>query len=628
MSETNSNLRQCAALPARHRPAAVRAAIAVLIAVGTAVTAMAPTAALAEVARHGIAMHGEPALPPGFRHFPYVRADAPKGGRLTLGLQGTFDSMNPFLPRGVPSLGIRGYVYESLLARADSEPFTLYGLIAESVEMPDDRSSITFNLHPKARFSDGKPITAEDVVYSHGVLKAHALPFMRAHYSKVAKAEIITPRRVRFTFRANGDREIPLILGLMPVLPKHALPEPAFKTTSLRAPIGSGPYTVSTVDAGRSITFLRDRNYWGRDLPTRRGFFNFDEIRIEYFRNDAALFTAFKTGAIDLRVEDDPARWSGSYNFPAVAQGRVIKEALPTKLPAGMLGIVLNTRRPALRDARVRRALIELFDFPWINQTLFNGLYARSQSFFARSDLAAVSQAASRDERALLAPFKSLVKADVLSGLWRAPQTDGTGRDRSALKAAYRLFTEAGYEIRNGQLVDADTGAPLAFTFLARTKAEERLMLAYQNSLKRLGIALAIRQVDDAQYWARLKTFDYDMIQWRYPSSLSPGNEQINRWASSSAGVDGSLNFAGVRNPGVDEMIKAMLRARSRADFEAAVRAFDRLLISGDYVIPLYHPPAVWVAYWRRLGRPQTLPLSGFAVDTWWARGAGSQSAQ
>lgn len=570
--------------------------------------------------QHGLAMHGRPALPPTFTHLPYVNPDAPKGGRLTLGLQGSFDSLNPYLARGVAPTGVRGYVHESLMARSGTEPFTLYGLLAESVEVPDDRSWIIFNIRPEARFADGKPVTSADVVFSHALLKRDAVPFMRSHYSKVSAVDVLGPRRVRFQFSATGDREIALIMGLMPILPKHATTRDDFRKTSLTPPLGSGPYRVASVDAGRSISYKRNEDYWGQTLPIRRGHFNFDEIRIEFFRDGTAAFSAFRTGATDVRVEKDPNRWSGGYDFPAVNDGRVIREVLPTALPDGMRAIVMNGRREIFRDARVRSALIRLFDFHWINRTLFNGLYARSASYFARSDLAALGQPASPGERALLKPFQKYVKPPVLEGTWRPSQSDGSGHDRAALRQAYGLLQEAGYHIRDGRMVHKRDGRQLRMTFLARTKAEERIMLAYQSSLKRLGIELTIRQVDAAQYWEQLKTFDYDMIQWRYPTSLSPGNEQINRWASSHADIDGSLTYAGTRNPAVDAMINAMLTATSRNAFEDAVRAFDRVLISGDYVIPLYHPPAVWVAYWNRIKRPETLPLAGIALETWWAK--------
>jgi len=566
---------------------------------------------------HGIAMHGTPRHPPGFAHFPYVEPDAPKGGRLVLGALGTFDSLSPFIIKGVSPPLLREYVYESLLARSSDEPFTLYGLIAETVEVPEDRSSITFHLRPQARFADGAPVTPEDVLFSHALLKEKGWPYHRSHYGKVARAERTGEHSVRFTFDAPGDREIPLIIGLMPILPRHKVDPAAFERTTLEPPLGSGPYAVARVDAGRSLTFRRNPDWWARDLPVARGRFNFDEVRIEFFRDAASLFEAFKAGEVDLRPEDDAGRWLEGYDFPAARDGRVLKRELPTRLPSGMSALVFNTRRPMFADPRVRRAFILLFDAEWINRSLFNGVYARTQSFFERSDLSSHGRPADARERALLAPFASLVKPAVLEGTFRLPVTDGSGADRTNLRAAHALLREAGYEPRGGRLVKGDT--PLAFEFLAQTRQQERLMLAYASTLERLGIEVSIRQVDTAQYWSRLKSFDFDMIHWTWSASLSPGNEQINRWSSRAADIEGSLNYPGVKNPAADAMIEALLAARGEEEFTAAVRAFDRVLMSGDYVLPLFHLPRVWVAHWAHLRFPRTPPLGGFDLDTWWS---------
>ena len=567
---------------------------------------------------HGIAMHGAPKHPPGFQHFPYVNPTAPKGGRLVLGALGTFDSLNAFIIRGVTPGNIREYVYESLMTRGGEEPFTLYGLIAESVELPEDRSSVTFHLRAEARFSDGGPVTPEDVLFSHAVLKEKGWPYHRSHYGKVVDAAKVGPRGVRFTFASAGDREIPLILGLMPILPRHKVDAETFERTTLEPPIGSGPYVIAKVDAGRSITYRRNPDWWGRDLPVSRGRFNFEEIRIEYFRDASSLFEAFKAGEIDVRPEDDPARWIEGYGFAAAQDGRIVKRELTTHLPSGMSALVFNTRRPMFEDARVRRAFILLFDAEWINRSLFDGAYKRTQSFFERSELSSHGRPADARERALLAPFAQYVKPEVLDGSASLPATDGSGDSRVNLRAASQLLAQAGYEPKGGRLVKG--GVPLAFEFLAQTRQQERVMLSYGRTLQRLGIELSIRQVDTAQYWARLKTFDFDMIQWTWGASLSPGNEQINRWSSAAATTEGSLNYPGVMNPAADATIEALLQARLAEDFTAAVRAFDRVLISGDYVIPLYHLPKVWVAHRSRLHYPATLPLGGFDLDTWWSQ--------
>lgn len=568
---------------------------------------------------HGLAMHGTPKHPAGLSHFPFVDPRAPKGGRLVLGMLGSFDSLNPFIIKGSSASGLREYVFESLMTRSGDEPFTLYGLIAESVELPPDRAWVTFHLRPEARFADGHPITPEDVLFSHQILKEKGWPYHRSHYGKVAKAEKIGERSVRFTFEAAGDREAPLLLGLMPILPRHKLDAETFERTTLEPPLGSGPYTISRVDTGRSITYRRNPDWWARDLAVMRGRFNFDEIRIEYFREASSLFEAFKAGEVNVRVEEDPGRWVEGYRFDAVTQGRVLKREFNTELPSGMSALVFNTRRPSFQDPRVRRALILVFDADWINQNLFSGLYKRTQSFFERSYLSSLGRPAGARERALLAPYSHLVKPDVLDGTYRLPIADNDGGSRSMLQAAHKLLTAAGYALKSGRLMKG--GKQLSIEFLAQTRAQERVMLSFAGTLERLGIDMRVRQVDSAQYNARLKTFDFDMVQWTWTASLSPGNEQINRWSSKAADIEGTLNLAGAKNPAADAMIDALLQADSEEDFTAAVRAFDRVLVSGDYAIPLFHLPKVWVAYWSHLKFPATQPLGGFDVDTWWSEG-------
>jgi peptide/nickel transport system substrate-binding protein len=562
-------------------------------------------------------MHGEPALPPGFSHFPYVNPEAPKGGQLRLGSLGSFDSLNPFIIKGVAPSGLREYVFESLMARSADEPFTLYCLIAERIEVPADRSSITYHLRPEARFSDGRAITAADVAFSHKALMQKGWPYHRTYYKKVVQLEQLGPRTVRFVFESGADREMPLIIGLMPILPSHVLNIETFERTTLEPPIGSGPYTVARVDPGRTLLYRRNPDYWGKGLATHRGRFNFDEIRHDFFRDSASLFEAFKAGQIDVRAEDDPARWAEGYSFPAVSDGRVIVREFKTGLPAGMSALVFNTRRPPFKDPQVRRALIHAFDAEWINRSLFHGLYRRSESFFARSELASTGHPADARERTLLAPFPGSVRKEVLEGPFRLPVSDGSGSDRDGLREAHRLLTQAGYVMKNGALVSSG-GRPLAFEILAATRAQERLMLSFAELLRRIGIAARVRQVDSAQYWTRTKAFDFDMMQWTWGASLSPGNEQINRWSSQAATAKGSLNFAGVENTAADAMIDALLKAEAREDFVSAVRALDRVLISGDYVIPLFHVPGQWIAYWRHLKMPEKTPLSGTDFDTWW----------
>lgn len=569
---------------------------------------------------HGIAMHGSPKLAPGFAALPYVQPDAPKGGRVTLGLLGSFDSTNPLIVRGVAAAGLRDLVVESLLTRSLDEPFSLYGLIAERIEVPDDRSSITFHLNPKARFSDGRAITAEDVIFSHALLKERGRPNLRTYYTKVRETTKLSELSVRFSFVAGGDREMPLILGLMPVLPKHLLSPETFEKTTLQPMIGSGPYAVAGIDPGRSITYRANPDYWGRDLPVTRGRFNFGEMRFEYFRDASALLEAFKIGQIDLRVEEDPAMWATAYAFPAVADGRVIKSELPIALPAGMSALAFNTRRETFKDQRVRQALIRLFDFEWVNRNLYHGLTKRTQSFFERSALSSQGKPADAAELALLQPFPGEVKPAILNGTYAMPVSDGSGRNRENQQAALALLSEAGYTLRNNRMTDV-RGRQLQLEILAATRSQERLLVSYADSLKALGIAARVRQVDSTQYQARIKTFDFDMMQASWPSSLSPGNEQLFRWSSKAADTEGTFNYPGVRSPAADALITEMLAAREPEAFTSAVRALDRVLLSGDYVVPLFHLPKQWIVYWRQLQRPERTALFGYSLDTWWIKG-------
>lgn len=569
---------------------------------------------------HGIAMHGTPQLARGFTHFSNVNPDAPRGGRLTLGQLGSFDSLNPLIIKGVSAVGVREYVYESLMVRGPDEPFSLYSHIAETIDVPPDRRSVTFQLRPEARFSDGKPITPEDVVFSWSLLREKGQPFHRSNYKNVAKAEATGPRSVTFTF-AGDNREMPLIMGLMPILPKHRISPETFERTGFDPPVGSGPYLVAEIDAGKRVTFRKNPDWWARDLPSARGHYNFDEIRYEYFRDTTSMFEAFKTGALDLREEDSPDRWATGYDFAAVADGRVVKRAFDIDTPAGMSGFAMNTRRPLFADRRVRHALILMFDFEWINRSLYHALYTRTGSFFERSVLSSYGRPADASERALLTPFADAVTPAILDGTWRLPQSDGSGFNREQARVAVGLLRDAGFELRDGRMVEAKSGAPFAFGALARSRGQERLMLAYAENLKKVGIAMSIRQVDDAQYWSRLKTFDFDMIQWNWSASLSPGNEQVNRWSSAAADIPGSLNYPGVKSPAADAMMDALLKAETREDFESAVRAFDRVLLSGDYVIPTFHLKQQWMAHWTTLAAPDATALGGYSIDTWWHTG-------
>jgi peptide/nickel transport system substrate-binding protein len=565
-----------------------------------------------------IAMHGRPT--PDFAHFAYVNPAAPKGGRLVQGVLGTFDSLNPFIVNGIALPQISDYVIERLMARDYDEPFTLRGLLAQTIETDAARSFVTFNLDPAARFSDGTPVTPADVIFSWDLLRQKGRPNMRAYYAKVAKVEPVGERGVRFDLTGADDRELPLILALLHVLPKHAIDPEHFEETSFALPVGSGPYTVAEVDPGRRVTLRRNPDYWGRNLPVNRGLWNFDEVRFDFYRDANTQFEAFKAGLYDVREETDPARWQTGYDFAAAHDGRIVREALPNGKPKGMSAFVFNTRRPLFADIRVRQAIGLLFDFQWINRNYFFDLYRRTGSYFEGSELSALGRPADARERQLLAAFPDAVRPDVMAGTWAPQVTDGSGRDREVLKRALALFAAAGYELKGTELRERASGRPFAFEILVATKDQERLALAFARDLKRAGVAATVRSVDAVQYARRAQTFDFDMIQFWWDQWPSPGNEQSFYFGSAAADAEGSRNYMGAKNPAIDAMTAAMLQADSKADFVSAVRALDRVLISGFYVVPLFHTPDQWIARWAYIERPATTSLFGYLPETWWRR--------
>ncbi len=576
---------------------------------------------------HGIAMHGAPALPADFGHLPYANPDAPKGGRVAYGFPGSFDSINPFIvkgnaPRGLMDGLFGNNVWDTLLMRSADEPFTLYGLLAETVEVPDDRSGVEFTIHPDARFSDGTPLTVEDVIFTVDLLKEKGRPNYRSRFGKVASIERVGERGVRFVFGDGADRELPLLIGLTPVLPKHATDPETFDQSTIQPMVGSGPYVIERVEPGSRVLLKRNPDYWARDLPVKRGFDNWDEISIEYFRDANTYFEGFKTGAFDVHFETEAGRWLTGYDFPAVRDGRIVKVETESGSPKGMSGIVMNTRREIFSDPKVREALGRLFDFEWINKNLYYGVYARTGSYFQGSSLSALGKPADEAETALLAPYPDTVRPDVMDGTYAPPTSDGSGRDRAALREALALFEEAGWTIRDGALRNA-AGQPFAFEFMAKTQDEERLALAFQRTLKLAGIDMSIRQVDSTQYYDRQKAYDFDTLQMLWTASLSPGNEQSFRWSSEAAKTEGTFNYAGASEPAIDAMIAALLAARDRPEFESAVRALDRVLVSGLYVVPLFHLPKDWHARWTHIETPDRPALTGVQPPTWWSPAAG-----
>jgi microcin C transport system substrate-binding protein len=595
----------------------MKVAVTLVILLLLAAAVPAPSAGPAPAARpaHGLSMYGELKYPPGFAHFAYVDPRAPKGGAVTLSAIGTYDSLNPFILKGVPAAGL-GQTFDTLLVGSADEALAEYGLVAETVETPADRSWVAFTLRRQARFHDGSPITVDDVVWTFETLRAHGHPFFRSYYAAVARVEPAGPRRVRFTFRAGVNRELPLIVGQMPVLPKAWWAGREFTRTTLEPLLGSGPYRVEAVDPGRSITYRRVTDYWAAELPVNVGRFNFDTIRYDYYRDGTVALEAFKAGAYDLRAEDSSKRWATAYDVPAVREGRIRKEEIPNQVPTGMQGFVYNTRREIFADPRVRRALAHAFDFEWANTHLFHGAYTRTASYFSNSELAAAGRPTAA-ERAVLEPFRDRLPAEVFAEAARPPSTGPAGV-RPNLVAALRLLADAGWVVRDLRLVHAATGRPMAFEILLDDPTWERITLPFVQNLERLGVRAHIRTVDAAQYEYRQKQFDFDMTVSLFPQSLSPGNEQADYWGSEAARTPGSRNLAGISDPVVDALIAGLIAAPDRAALLARTRALDRVLRAGHYVIPHWHNTVFRVASWNRFGRPSVSPPYELGLDTWW----------
>ena len=601
--------------------------LSVLAISGVLFLLLAPSAACAEepsydkgVSTHAIAMHGQPALAADFSRLPYADPQAVKGGRVALAYQGTFDSLNPYnVSAATTAQGLVGNVFQSLMLRSFDEPFTLYGLIARSIETDAARTYVIFRLDSRARFSDGAPVAAADVMFTFDLLKQKGRPQLRDALSRVIGAQAPDPMTVRFDLDGQ-DRAMPLTLAQMPVLPKHRTDAERFDMPTLEPPIGTGPYIVAEVQPGQSLILRRNPDYWARDLPVQRGLFNFDEIEIDYYRDADTSFEAFKAGLVDFRQETDAGRWMSAYDFPAIRDGRIVKESLPYGLPKGMEGFAFNTRRPIFADRRVREALGLMFDFDWINATLYGGLYRRSRSFFDDSELASTDRPANAGERALLAPFPGAVRQDILEGGWEPPVTDGSGRDRTTARRALALLGEAGYAIKDGALVERTSGRPFTFEILVQSQPQERLSQIYADSLKRIGIDATVRLVDEVQYQRRRQKFDFDMLIAAWLATPSPGYEQRFLWGSQSADQEASYNLAGARSPTIDAMIAAMVAAKTHEEFVDAVRAYDRVLLSGFYIVPLFYTHEQWIAYSNKLAHPKYIPLFGVTIDNWWQK--------
>lgn len=584
-------------------------------------------------AASGIAMYGEPKYGPNPRPFDYVNPDAPKGGEVRFGIVGTFDSLNPFIVRGTiprgPAFDLfsSASYYESLMARSWDEPFSLYGLIAEDIETPEDRSSVTFTLRPEARWSDGLPITADDVLFSYETLKKQGRPNHRTYYKKVEKTEKLGERKVRFIFMRQPDgaydREMPLIMGLMPILAKHYWEKNTFNQTTIRPPVSSGPYLITKVEPGRSLTLTRNPDYWGRNLPFQRGLFNFDKIVFDYYRDENIALQAFKAGAFDLRREPDPRKWAAAYKGPALEEGKIVLKRFPHGRPEASVGFILNTRRAPLDDPALREAVSYAFDFGWINKTLFRGLYKRSESLFPNSELAAGRGLPEGLEKEILEKYKEQVPPAIFTQSALPPETDGSDEARrGALLKAAEILKKAGYALRDGKLY-APSGRPVSFEVMLADPTEEKIALEWARNLERLGIAARVRTVDSAQYQARLTAFDYDVTTGRWFNTLSPGNEQIFFWGCAAAKQPGSRNYPGICDPVIDALAKAIPAARTRAELVAATRALDRLLMAGHYVVPFYYLGADQIASWAtKLDHPSVTPVYGPILESWWQAAA------
>lgn len=567
---------------------------------------------------HAIAMHGEPAYGPDFRHFDYVNPEAPKGGRLRLSVRANgYDTFNPFVVRGVAAAGINSYLYETLLVSSDDEPFSAYGLIAESIETPEDRGYVIYNLRPEARFHDGEPITAEDVAFSFETLMKDGHPFYKSYYSGVSDVTVESDHRIRFDFGDGYNRELPLIVGQMPILPAHYWEDREFGRNGLKPPVGSGPYRIREFEAGRHVTYERVKDYWAKDLPVRQGRFNFDLIRYDYYSDETVALEAFKAGDYDFRVESSAKNWATAYSGDRFSEGQIITEAIEHERPAGMQAFVFNTRRDQFSDPRVREAIGYAFDFDWANRNLFQDQYTRTTSYFENSELASSGLPEGR-ELEILEQYRDQLPEDVFTEAYAPSSTDGDQTLRDNLRKALSLLREAGYRIEDGTMVHRDTNEPLSFEFLLHQKNFERIVLPFKKNLERLGMEVDVRLVDTNQYVERVQGFDFDIITQVISQSDSPGNEQRDFWHSSVADVKGSRNYAGVDDPVVDELVAKVIQAPDRESLVHRTRALDRVLLHGHYAVPQWHLSMDRIAYWSFLERPDTTPKNGVDVDNWW----------
>ena len=568
------------------------------------------------VRTHALSLLDEPALPSGFTHFPWVNPDAPKGGEIALTALGSFDSFNPFILRGTAAVGV-GNIYDTLLVRNADEQTAEYGHLVETIELPADRKGVAFELREAARWHDGRPVTADDVVWTFNTLRQHGRPFYRAYWGDVSEVVAEGPRRVVFRFRTDENRELALILGDIAVLPRHHWEGRDFTRPSLDIPLGSGPYRIERFEPNRSVVYRRVPDWWAANLPTGRGQHNFDVQRYEYFRDSTVAFEAFKAGQIDFRTENVARDWATGYDFPAARRGLVIRDEIRHEIPTGMQAFAMNQRRPLFQDARVRRALIEVFDFEWMNANLFYGAYARTTSYFSNSDFAATGLPQGR-EREILERFRGRIPDAVFTEEYRLPVTDGSGNNREGLRRALDLLRQAGWTVRDRRLVNAQ-GQRFEFEILLSSPSFERVALPYTQWLDRLGITARVRTVDPAQYQVRMDAFDYDMTVDVIGQGFSPGNEQRDYFTCAKARENGSQNIAGFCDPVIDELVELVIGAPNREELVQRTRALDRVLLHGNSVIPNWHSRTFRIAFWDRFGRPANNPRYGLGFPTgWW----------
>ncbi len=572
------------------------------------------------IVSHAISMHDQPKYPSTFTHFDYVSPNALKGGEIKLSSIGTYDSLNPFITKGNPASRI-GLVYDTLTVTSQDEPFSKYGLVAEKIEYPEDRSWVIYHINPKAKFNDGVKITAKDVVFSFKTLVAKGSPVFASYYADVKDVVAIDPLKVKFTFKNTKNKELALILGEIPVLPEHYWANKNFDKSSLEIPVGSGPYKVKSIDAGRSITYERVKDYWGKDLPVNLGSYNFDRIIVDYYRDSTVAVEALKAKQYDFRYENSSKTWNTGYDVPAVKDGLLKKQAIRDYSPRGMQAFVMNLRKAPFDNIKFREALNYAFDFEWENKNLFFDAYTRVDSFYSNSDLASSGLPQGR-ELEILTQFKDQLPAVVFSTPYKNPVTDGAGNNRANLTIAKNLLTEAGYTIVDGKLVDPVKHSPVIIEFLERDPTFERVLNPYAENLKRLGIQLNIRVVDDSQFMNRLNSHDFEMTTHSILQSLSPGNEQRDFWGSKAADVEGSYNISGIKNPVVDALVDLIISAPNRAELVARTRALDRVLLHNYYVVPHWTNLNHRLVYWDKFDQPEIAPKFDLVYESglmsWW----------